>query len=335
MLPTHSLIAIFGGFICTGLLVLLVREVAAKRHWVAVPNSRSSHTVPTATVGGIGFVIPILTYLTWLGIVFVPHALPLMGALALVAAVSLADDLREMSRRSRFVVHLAAVGLVVFTFREGMPYWVLAVAAFALLWHLNLYNFMDGIDGIAASQALFFCVGLQIVADGNLGWMNDLVWLLAGSMVGYLVYNWPKASIFMGDVGSGFIGLLIGAIVLERSGQTWPLVGSLILLAVFWFDATYTLCVRMLTGQPFTDAHRSHLYQKLAAIKGHRWTMGLFWAFALFWLLPLAWLASRYLAWSLVALAAAVAPIAVAAVWFRAGIAPVSPVKEEGSANFA
>jgi Fuc2NAc and GlcNAc transferase len=327
VLPSAELIALFAGFIGSGLLVLLVREAADRKQWVAQVNERSSHTQPTATLGGLGFVLPVLAYLFWLGMTTFPSALTLACALLAVTAVSLFDDLKDLSRRLRFLVHLGAVAAVVWTFRDTSPVWLLLIAGFLILWHLNLFNFMDGIDGLAASQALFFCLGAQVISTGGIqGWLGDLSWLVAGCMIGFLVYNWPKASIFMGDVGSGFLGLLIGGMVLAGSQGNLPFVGALILLAGFWFDATYTLCVRIVTGQKFTHAHKSHLYQRLAARKGHRWTTCVFWVFGLVWLLPLAWLAGfetqvlNHHVWSGICVALAVAPLAIAAPLLRTGL---------------
>ena len=133
----------------------------------------------------------------------------------------------------------------------------LVVIAVCMVWFTNLYNFMDGVDGYAAVQCLVFCVGAQWVAGGVPGWIGELIWLLGGVSVAFLTFNWPPAKIFMGDVGSGFIGLLLAFLVfyLWHRGNV-PFIASLILLAVFWFDATYTLCVRIVTQQEFTQAHR-------------------------------------------------------------------------------
>ena len=142
-----------------------------------------------------------------------------------------------------------------------------------------------------------------------------------GTVLAFLVYNWPAAKIFMGDVGSAFLGLLLGWVVVDLwSSERLPLVVSLILLAGFWFDATYTLCVRMITRQAFTQAHRSHLYQQIADSKGHLWTTVAFLLFGVVWLIPLAWLALHYPAVEYLGLGVAVAPLAVLAVRYRAGV---------------
>ncbi len=198
--------------------------------------------------------------------------------------------------------------------------WVAAALIVGVVWFVNLYNFMDGIDGIAAVQCLVFCFGVQIVSGGLAGWSSDAVWLLAGATLAFLAFNWAPAKIFMGDVGSNFIGLLIAALVLYlwKTDQV-PLIASFILLAGFWFDATWTLCVRMLTGQPFARAHRSHLYQRLAQRFGHRFTTLAFTLFAGGWLLPLALAAAHAWLPGGLALSAALAPLALLSWRLRAG----------------
>jgi Fuc2NAc and GlcNAc transferase len=182
---------------------------------------------------------------------------------------------------------------------------------------------MDGIDGLAAAQALVFAAGAQIVALGVPGWTGDLLWLLCGCSVGFLVFNWPPARLFMGDVGSGFLGFLSGALALLLWWQqTLPLATSLILFSVFWLDTSYTLIVRMFTSQAFTQPHRSHLYQKLAARRGHSWTTVFYLVYALFWLLPLAWASVRLTAPSAAVwwLLPALLPPLAAAGWLAAGL---------------
>jgi Fuc2NAc and GlcNAc transferase len=177
---------------------------------------------------------------------------------------------------------------------------------------------------LAAAQTLVFVIGAQWVGLGLAAWPGDVGWLVAGCMVGFLAFNFPPARMFMGDVGSNLLGVLTGALALVWWQQrTLPLPAALLLLSGFWLDATYTLIVRALTGQAFTQAHRSHLYQKLAARRGHSWTTVCFLLYAVLWLVPLSWLCARYdpelslttMLWLL----PAVAPPLVAAGWLGAG----------------
>lgn len=319
------------GLVLQWLVYLLVR----RPHMLAVPNERSSHSIPTPTMGGVVIVVLVLAYMVYLAGLEPRLAWGWFAALTLLALVGLWDDLQGVSAPLRLLTHFVAAGLVIWSMQPQLqatlpdargllqPWLVTAVLAVALVWLINLYNFMDGIDGYAAVQCLVFCCGILVVSGGLAGWVSQLVWLLSGAALAFLAFNWPPAKIFMGDVGSGFIGILLGALALYlwHSGQV-PLVASLILLAAFWFDATYTLCVRIVTKQEFTQAHRQHLYQHMAMRKGHLWTTLTFLLYAVLWLLPLAYYASTVMhnLWpQMGALTAAVLPLAVLCYRERAG----------------
>jgi Fuc2NAc and GlcNAc transferase len=148
-----------------------------------------------------------------------------------------------------------------------------------------------------------------------------LLWAVSGASLGFLAFNWPPAKIFMGDVGALVLGLLLGAavIALDQSAEL-PFIASIILLTGFWFDASYTLCVRMLTGQAFTQAHRSHLYQRLSDRLGHLGATAAFAALGVAWLLPLAWLSVWQPEWRVVLLLAAPVPYLAGALALKAGV---------------
>ena len=316
MAASWSLLGIgFGGAVALcGLVVLLAQHTRL----VAVPNLRSSHTHPTPTAGGIGIAVPIVVWLLLAGTT-TTSVLAVAGAA--VAAIGLVDDARDLSWRLRLSVQLVTLTSVAWLVWQDLPVAALAVVVAALLWFVNLYNFMDGIDGIASVQVLVFCLGAQLVAVGVPGWLGGACWLTAGTAVGFLVYNWPPARLFMGDVGSGFLGLILGVVAVELwRTDALPLVASAILLVGFWFDASWTLCVRIVTGQRFLDAHKSHLYQRVAARKGHRWTTTAFAMYGVGWLLPLAILCVQVPNWQWAWLALATLPLGVAAVRLRAGM---------------
>lgn len=276
-----------------GLLWAVLRLVSQPR-LLAQPTHRSSHTQPTPTMGGVVIVVVVLAYLAWVAGDQPRLVWGIFAALAGLALVGLWDDLVGLSAQLRILVHAAAAAIALWGLQLDFAWPWLLLFWLGLVWLINLYNFMDGIDGLAASQALVFCLGIHWLAVGVPGWSGDLLWLLAGVTLAFCGFNWPPAKIFMGDVGSGFLGLLLGVIAFYV-WQTFavPLVASLILLAVFWFDASYTLCVRIATHQKFTQAHRSHMYQHLAQRRGHLWTTTIFLIFALCWLLPLAWYATE------------------------------------------
>jgi Fuc2NAc and GlcNAc transferase len=328
MVP-EPLIYLFAGFVVTVLLELVVLALSRRLQLLAVPNARSSHVTPTPTLGGLAFVVTITGYLAWQSAAGLAAAVGLLIGGSLLALVGLRDDVSELGALPRLLCHIFAVAVVLYLLAPDWSWLITGLVAFAMVWHVNLFNFMDGIDGIAAAQLLLFCVGALIVSGGIPGWLGELVWLTAGAGVAFAAFNWPPARIFMGDVGSGFLGLLLGFLVVALSEAGFvPFIASLILLTGFWFDASYTLCVRMFSGQNFASAHRSHLYQILAAQRGHRWTTLLFSAFGLLWLIPLAVVAARVVeqpldqplqATGLLLLAAA--PMAFAAVKYRAGVA--------------
>ena len=303
------------------LLVALIVQLARRYQLLAHPNARSSHLTATPTMGGIAIVLPLIGLLAifaWPGDLMM---LRLFVAVSFLAVVGFIDDLKGLGAGVRLICQALSVLLVLTGFDLALPAYWLAIIGFLLLWHVNLYNFMDGIDGIAAVQALVFCLGVLLLAQGIEGEWGLLLWAIPGATLCFLAWNWPPAKIFMGDVGALVLGLVLGVMVvaLELSREV-PFVASIILLAGFWFDASYTLCVRMLTGQPFTQAHRSHFYQRLSDKVGH---LGATSAYALLggvWQLPLAWLAMAQPQWALACLLAAPLPFLIGAVALKAGL---------------
>ena len=302
-------------------LEALVYWLIGRAGILAHPNERSSHTRPTPTMGGVVIVIIMLAFCAHVAQAQASLGWGLFAPLAAVGLVGLWDDLTGLPARLRLVVYTAAAAGALAWVLPALPAWVYAAGVVALVWFVNLYNFMDGIDGYAASQALVFCVGAQLVAGGVPGWSGEALWLLAGASLAFLIFNWPPARIFMGDVGSASLGLLIGVLAAYLAmAEHLPLVASLILLAGFWFDASYTLCVRMFTGQAFTQAHRLHLYQRLAHRQGHLWTTLAFLGYSGLVLVPLAWWATHAPEFRLLALFLSVAPLALASWRWRAGL---------------
>lgn len=251
---------------------------ARRRNILDNPNHRSSHTRPTPRGGGVAIVIVFYAALlaVWTtGLVETRSLVALVCGLP-VAVVGYIDDLRPLSARLRLVVQAACAvaALAVLmplpalsVWQHVAPAW-LAVLLYgvALVWLTNLYNFMDGIDTIAAGQAV--AIGLLWAAFLP-GAAALPALLFAAAALGFLVYNWPPARIFMGDVGSGFCGFIAGVLVLlfARDTDTSPL-AWLIPLSAFVCDATVTLIVRTLRGHRPGVAHRSHAYQRLARKAG-------------------------------------------------------------------
>ena len=294
-----------GSLVLTGAL----RRYALARSLLDLPNARSSHSVATARGGGLAIVASFLATLpvaASLDLLAGRALWALLGAGAWVAAVGFVDDHRHIAARWRLLAHFAAA-VWVLAWLGGAPPLALpgsvvdlgwlghALAALYLVWLLNLYNFMDGIDGIAGVEAISVCVGGALLygAAGE-PTLGAVPLFLAAAVAGFLCWNFPPARIFMGDVGSGFLGLVLGVLSLQ-AGWTTPelLWGWIILLGVFVVDATLTLLRRFVRGEKVYEAHRSHAYQYAARRFGRHLPVTLcVAAINLLWLLPIAlWVA--------------------------------------------
>ncbi len=273
-------------------LTALARRELSRRGIVDRPNARSSHQSPRPRGGGLALIPVVL--LAWLGCALLAPAelLPagfygvVLGA-ALLALLSWVDDLRDLTARARLLVQIIAVlfglsasGLLppadsVLT--QGLlPGWFEAAGlALAWLWFVNLYNFMDGIDGITGSQSVALGLGLALVATlAGLAWpWTALPLLAAAACAGFLIWNWQPARIFLGDVGSVPLGYLFGWLLLSAAREgLWA--AALILPLYYLADATFTLLRRALRGDDLTRAHREHFYQRALARLDHGAVVG-------------------------------------------------------------
>lgn len=287
------------------LMTAMLRRYALSRSLLDIPNERSSHILATPRGGGLSFVITFLVALSVLGgwgYVTPSVLVSLLGAGGLVALVGFMDDHGHIAARWRLLGHFIAAGWGLFWIGGLPPITIFGVPLSAawlsiiigllyLVWLLNLYNFMDGIDGIASIEAICVCLGGSL-----LYWLTGhaqeavLPMLLAATVAGFLVWNFPPARIFMGDAGSGFLGIVLGLLAL-MAGWINPLLfwGWLILLGVFVVDATFTLARRLLRGDKVYQAHRSHAYQYASRrYAGHRPVSLAVAAINLGWLLPVA-----------------------------------------------
>lgn len=253
-------------FLLSYLLTWRIRIQALRNHVMDVPNERSSHTVPVPRGGGLAIVCCFFLALCWL---YISSGLnpALIVALTLgggcVAAVGYIDDRKDISALIRLIVQIIAAGIAVYFLKLSV--WAWFPALFAIVWMTNLYNFMDGIDGLAALQGIFVSLvaGTVLmltghVAEGTVGLM------LAAAIAGFLMWNLPPARIFMGDVGSGTLGFIFAVWALwTLRGDMLSLPFWLIIMAVFLCDATFTLLRRMWRKERWYAAHRSHAYQHL------------------------------------------------------------------------
>jgi Fuc2NAc and GlcNAc transferase len=192
-----------------------------------------------------------------------------------------------------------------------------------LMWLLNLFNFMDGTDGIAASEGIFVCLAGAILNHHVLSGINHsaAAIILAASIFGFLLYNWSPAEIFMGDVGSGYLGMVVGGLSLMAAKQQYELLWVwIILLAVFVSDATVTLIRRLLRKQKPHVAHRSHAYQHLAIrFNSHATVSLLVLVINVVWLLPIAFFVANKQLAGTTGVVVAYVPLLVAALALNAG----------------
>ncbi|MFJ3375027.1 glycosyltransferase family 4 protein [Pseudomonas sp. NPDC086112] len=319
-------------------LTLVLRRYALAKSLMDIPNERSSHSVPTPRGGGVAIVVacslalPVLGGMGYLG---GASLLGVLGGGLLIAIIGFADDHGHIDAKWRLLGHFIAAAWTLYwlnglapiqLFGERVDLSVIGsvLAAFYLVWMLNLYNFMDGIDGLASAEAICACLGMSLVY-----WCFDatsLIWgplVLIGAVAGFLCWNFPPARIFMGDAGSGFLGFILGALALESAWVRPELFWCwIILLGVFIVDATWTLMRRLLRGEKVYQAHRSHAYQHASRrYQSHLVVASLVVLINLVWLLPIALLVGAgWLGGGLGCLIAFV-PLAVLAWKFEAGVA--------------
>ena len=252
----------------TGLLTWQVRYWLLRFAVLDRPNQRSSHVRPTPRGGGIAVMLVLLA--VWWAIARAPGAAPggawLLGAACALSALSWLDDVKGLPALLRFAIQVLAVllGLQALpgpVFQGLLPPWLdRAVAALAWLWFLNLYNFMDGIDGIAGVETAVIGLGVALIGGP---WLSFHGTALAGAAAGFLAWNWHPARIFLGDVGSVGLGFLIGWLLLALAAEGhWA--AALLLPLYHLADATLTLARRLLAGERVWQAHRTHFYQRAA-----------------------------------------------------------------------
>lgn len=264
-------------FLATAALCALVRRYALTRSLLDVPNERSSHSVPTPTGGGIAITLVVVAGIAVLastGVVDDRTAIALVVGGALVAAVGWLDDRRGLSASARLLVHTAAAawmvgwlrGLPELSVGAGAVHLGIAGALLAVLgavWSTNLYNFMDGIDGLAAAEGVVVGLAGALLLAPREPALAAVALLLSAASAGFLVWNWRPARLFMGDVGSGFLGLAFaGLAVASENAHALPALLWLLLLGPFFVDATVTLLRRIARGERWVAAHRAHAYQR-------------------------------------------------------------------------
>jgi Fuc2NAc and GlcNAc transferase len=305
------------------------RQYALTRRILDTPNQRSAHDTPIPRGGGVVFVGLFLGVIAW----NVPHQLLLFGWVLAIAVLGYMDDKRPIAVHYRFIVHII-LGIGALIALGGLPdisvlgwtchfnAWTSGIGVIFLIWMLNLYNFMDGINGLAGFEAICTTLGMAMIYH-LLQVPNEIQFLvvLAVVVAGFLIWNFPAAKLFMGDTGSGFLGFVFGIWTLQAAHIQPQLFWCwLIMLGVFIVDASVTILRRIQRKEPLYIAHSSHAYQHAARRFGKHWrvTLGVVLLNGV-WLWPLALLVSLGYLSGLLGLVIAYLPLIILAYYFKAG----------------
>lgn len=331
----------YGLLIALGVLVSFaltyyLRRYALHKSLLDIPNARSSHSLPTPRGGGVAIVVShvlAIMLMLWAGVVDISVFLAMAGSGLLIAVIGFIDDHDHIAARWRLLGHFVAAGWGLFWLGGLAPLNLLGVpfdlgilgsifATIYLVWILNLYNFMDGIDGIASIEAICVCGGVVLIYA--LTGHQNMVWMplaLAAAVSGFLFWNFPPARIFMGDAGSGFLGVSLGLLSLQAAWVSSSLLYCwLILLGVFIVDATVTLIRRLVRGDKVYEAHRSHAYQFASRRFGnHIRVTAAVGVINVLWLLPIALAVALFGMDGIIGIFVAYVPLILLAVRFHAG----------------
>ncbi len=258
-------------FLSALILTSLVRTLALRKSIIDIPNERSSHTVPTPRGGGLAIVI------VWFaGLIYMYFTKQidqnLFFALAsgvILVIVGLLDDIYDLKPIIRFSAQFISATFALY-FLGGVKIidlgictieniWLLTPIAFiGIIWFINLFNFLDGIDGYAGMETIFISLVLYFFTS------ESFYLILVTATLGFLIWNWQPAKIFMGDVGSTLLGFNFAVFALyEQNMESVPIIVFLIISSLFWFDATLTLILRFLNKEKITQAHKKHAYQRI------------------------------------------------------------------------
>ena len=260
-----------GAFVITSALIAWMLKSRFARLVLDHPNERSLHVDPVPRTGGLAIMVAV----TCAGLLLLPGSLVWLAPAVALALLSFVDDLRGLRVTVRFASQLVVSGVFASWVLADLPLPWIAVATLAAAWLANLYNFMDGSDGLAGGMAAigFGCSGLAALAAGDVP-LAAASLSITGAAAAFLVFNFHPARIFMGDVGSIPLGFLAAALgLLGWRGGAWPVWFPLLVFSPFVVDATVTLARRLLRGDKVWQAHKEHYYQRLVRMGlGHRRT---------------------------------------------------------------
>lgn len=323
-------------FLSSFMLTWALRFYGLKREVLDIPNARSAHTMPTPRGGGIAFVLSVLMILPYIeraGFLTFNGSTALVMAGVFIASLGFFDDHGHLSSMWRLLGHTVAATLALY-WVGGMPELQIGAFVFSksttldlfglfyLVWLTNLYNFMDGVNGLSSIEALSVCLGMTALY-AHLGEPGLMVipLVLAAGVLGFLGWNFPRARIFMGDAGSGFLGFIFGVLSIQAALVNPHLLWSwIILLGVFISDATYTILRRILRLEKIYQAHSMHGFQHAARRFGRHEpvTIGVL-LINILWLFPIAWMVGVDSLDPLYGICIAYAPLVGLAFFFNAG----------------
>jgi UDP-N-acetylmuramyl pentapeptide phosphotransferase/UDP-N-acetylglucosamine-1-phosphate transferase len=315
---SHPADSLWWGSLCASfalstLVTWLSLRYARRRNLIDLPGQRRSHSSPTPRGGGLGIVVAVivgLAVLAW----YVPAMVPplrLIIAVSLIGAVGWIDDHRPLPAWSRLLVHCIAASFwlipliyaAVFAPAEqqlGMTHietlGIALLFVLACVWSINLHNFMDGIDGLLAVQAMFVLTALTVLCLRDVDSTHPLQFgMWTAAIAGFTLFNFPRARVFMGDVGSGVVGMLIAvAVIWQLSTPQVAATSGIIAASAFIVDASCTLLSRMLRGRRWYSAHREHLYQWMTrAGMSHARVVAWYAGWNLLIVLPVLWWINR------------------------------------------
>lgn len=263
------LIAFLGIF--SFLLTFIIKRIANRYKIIDIPNDRSSHTFPTPRGGGLAIVlswflgISVLFYLGQME----SHLYYALMCGVVLAGVSLLDDIIDLSPKIRLLTQvLVATGALVLLggmnlffltgFEQELKFILYPITIIGIVWFINLYNFLDGIDAYVSLETIFLAIAFYLLTG------NVIPLILMASVLGFLFWNWPKAKIFMGDVGSTQLGFIIVVFGIYFHNQNeLSILNWILLTSPFWFDATFTLYRRWRNKEKLSVAHKKHAYQRI------------------------------------------------------------------------
>lgn len=319
------------------LLTWVIINFAPRIGLLDTPNERSSHVLTVPRGGGLSIYISsslLIIFSYYLDFVSQSELITYLGATSAVALIGLIDDKAHVSPIIRLAVHFSAAILGIFCLNEfsstlnlygnsNLNSLLYITLALYTVWLLNLYNFMDGIDGIASIEAVSCCASGMIlnILFYNTPGLNEILIILLASSLGFFLWNNPPAKIFMGDVGSGFLGVFLALISIEFFLKNPSSIFSwIIFLGVFITDASVTLLRRLLRRQSPLQAHRSHAYQYASRVfSSHKLVSYSVGGINFFWLLPLGLLAAYTPNMAIVIALLAYAPLIYLSLKFKAG----------------